>query len=83
VFLLSRLAIVLSSPPRSSVAAEAQLTSSGNSVTVGLSVGVGAEVSVGTRDSDHDAQTEFCARIALGPVMAGVCVEPTLMNRAY
>lgn len=49
-----------------------------SSVTYGVGAGVGAGVSVGARDVDRDGKTELCARLSLGPVTAGVCLENPL-----
>ena len=57
------------------IAVEATLTHSGNSVTFGLAAGPSAEASVGTRDADGDGNEELCVRVATGIVLGGACVE--------
>jgi hypothetical protein len=49
-----------------------------NSLTYGVAASAGAAGSVGIRDIDHDGKTELCARVSLGPVTAGICVENPL-----
>jgi hypothetical protein len=46
-----------------------------SSVTYGVGAGVGAGASVGVRDVDRDGSTELCARLSLGPVTVGACLE--------
>lgn len=46
-----------------------------DSLTVGLSAGLGVGGSVGLRDLDKDGEHELCAKVSLGPLTAGVCVE--------
>jgi hypothetical protein len=48
---------------------------SASSVTYGVGAGVGAGASVGARDVDRDGRTELCARVSLGPVTVGACLE--------
>lgn len=47
-------------------------------LTYGVSAGMGAGVSVGVRDVDHDGSGELCARVSLGPVTVGACLENPL-----
>jgi hypothetical protein len=47
-------------------------------LTYGVAAGLGAGVSVGVRDVDRDGSGELCARVSLGPVTVGVCVENPL-----
>jgi hypothetical protein len=51
---------------------------SASSVTYGVGAGVGAGASVGARDVDRDGKTELCARLSLGPVTVGACLENPL-----
>jgi hypothetical protein len=46
-----------------------------SSVTVGAAMGAGMEGSLGLRDADGDKRPEVCARVVVGPVTAGLCVE--------
>jgi hypothetical protein len=47
-------------------------------LTYGVAAGLGAGVSVGVRDVDRDGSGELCARVSLGPVTVGLCVENPL-----
>lgn len=58
------------------VGGEVQATLSGNSASFGVSLSAGAEGSIGHRDQDADGRAEYCARAAIGPLSAGVCIEP-------
>jgi hypothetical protein len=49
-----------------------------SSVTYGVGAGVGAGASLGARDVDRDGNTELCARLSLGPVTVGACLENPL-----
>lgn len=49
-----------------------------SSLTYGVGAGVGAGISVGARDADRDGNTELCARLSLGPVTVGACLENPL-----
>lgn len=40
--------------------------------------GMGAGISVGVRDVDRDGSGELCARVSVGPVTVGVCLENPL-----
>lgn len=46
-----------------------------DSVTMGLSAGLGVGGSVGLRDLDNDGEDEVCAKLSIGPLTGGVCVE--------
>jgi hypothetical protein len=50
----------------------------GSSLTYGVAAGMGAGVSVGVRDVDHDGSGELCARVSIGPVTVGACLENPL-----
>jgi hypothetical protein len=45
------------------------------SLTYGIAASAGAAGSVGVRDLDRDGKTELCARLSLGPVTLGLCME--------
>jgi hypothetical protein len=47
-------------------------------LTYGVAASVGAGVSVGVRDVDRDGSGELCARVSIGPVTVGACVENPL-----
>ena len=47
-------------------------------LTYGVAAGVGAGVSVGVRDVDRDGNGELCARVSIGPVTVGACLENPL-----
>jgi hypothetical protein len=44
-------------------------------LTYGVAAGMGAGVSVGVRDVDGDGNSELCARVSIGPVTVGACLE--------
>ncbi len=44
-------------------------------LTNGVAAGVGGGVSVGVRDVDGDDNRELCARVSIGPVTVGACLE--------
>jgi hypothetical protein len=46
-----------------------------DSLTLGVSAGAGGAASVGVRDLDKDGEHEICAKMSLGAVTAGACVE--------
>jgi hypothetical protein len=46
-----------------------------SSLTYGVAASAGAAGSVGVRDLDRDGKTELCARLSLGPVTLGLCME--------
>lgn len=46
--------------------------------TYGVSGGLGAGVSVGVRDVDDDGNGELCARVSVGSITAGACLENPL-----
>ena len=48
----------------------------GHSVTLGVSAGLSAKLDLDVKDTDHDGHAEECAKISLGPVSLGACVEP-------
>jgi hypothetical protein len=47
-------------------------------LTYGVAAGAGAGVSVGVRDVDRDGNSELCARVSIGPVTVGACLENPL-----
>jgi hypothetical protein len=47
-------------------------------LTYGVAAGAGAGVSVGVRDVDRDGNGELCARVSIGPVTVGACLENPL-----
>lgn len=47
-------------------------------LTYGVAAGMGAGVSVGVRDVDRDGNGELCARVSIGPVTVGACLENPL-----
>jgi hypothetical protein len=47
-------------------------------LTYGVAAGVGASLSVGAADVDRDGSSELCARVSLGPVTVGACLENPL-----
>ncbi len=47
-------------------------------LTYGVAAGMGASLSVGAADVDRDGSTELCARVSLGPVTVGACLENPL-----
>jgi hypothetical protein len=47
-------------------------------LTYGVAAGLGAGASVGVRDVDGDGTRELCARVSLGPVTVGGCLEDPL-----
>jgi hypothetical protein len=47
-------------------------------LTYGVAAGIGAGVSIGVRDVDSDGSGELCARVSIGPVTVGACVENPL-----
>lgn len=47
-------------------------------LTYGVAAGMGAAVSVGVRDVDDDGHGELCARVSVGPVTVGGCLENPL-----
>ena len=47
-------------------------------LTYGVGAGMGASISAGAADVDHDGSTELCARVSLGPVTVGACLEDPL-----
>lgn len=46
-----------------------------DSVTVGVSAGVGGAGSIGVRDLDKDGDHELCAKVSIGSLTVGACVE--------
>jgi hypothetical protein len=60
------------------IGVEGTVGHSGTTVTGGLAVGAGAELSVGTRDLDKDGSKELCARVSVGLVTLGLCLENPL-----
>ena len=48
------------------------------SVTYGLAGSVGSAASIGVRDLDGDGAAELCARVSLGPITVGICLENPL-----
>jgi hypothetical protein len=49
-----------------------------SALTYGVAASVGAAVSVGVRDIDRDGSGELCARVSIGPVTVGACLENPL-----
>lgn len=49
-----------------------------DSLTLGASIGAGAAVSVGVRDLDANGVPEFCAKVSVGFLTAGICWEQAL-----
>ncbi len=49
-----------------------------NSLTLGLSASVGGNASVGVRDLDQDGNHELCAKISIGALTLGTCLETPL-----
>jgi hypothetical protein len=47
-------------------------------LTYGVAAGAGAGFSVGMRDVDRDGNGELCARVSIGPVTVGACLENPL-----
>jgi hypothetical protein len=47
-------------------------------LTYGVAAGMGAGVSLGVRDADRDGNGELCARVSIGPVTVGACLENPL-----